>query len=1009
MEGKRPSRANEDSKASKELSHNDSYRVVNHNDFTNKNIVPDSLNILYTNADCLTNKIYDLQILISTLTYKPRVIVVCEVNSKIMSNNLLESEFNIFGYNTFCVNIGIKGKRGILIYIDSILSSSIININSSFSEFLFVQIKLFENYNLTIGAIYRSPSSNSENNLALVKLINTVIKSIHGKILFIGDFNLGDIKWTNESAVGAVGANAVSKKFINCLQKNFLQQHVFSPTRVRGSQIPHILDLVITNDNFVDSIDYLSPLGKSDHCVLNVCCKLYMSNDNNIVKYKYDSGDYNGFLTYFEENFVLTNSLSGTVSVNEEWHKFKFILTSGLSLYIPSSKGQCWKHKQSWRVPINKDLKALINRKHRLWNRFNETKSDHYFMEFKKYRNLVRKQSRNVIKTVQTSIARSCKGNPKKFWQYVNSKSNCVSNIGNIKIVEDSNTKYVTDVFEKVEVFSNYFSSIYTVETNVDCIQFESVMPSNAMPQIFITEMDVGTKLNELKINKSCGPDMLHPRVLYELRCVIVGPLTNIFKNSLSSGVIPTDWTSSNVAVLFKKGKKECVENYRPISLTCICCKVMESIIRDYIASYFKSNNLFSNFQYGFIKGRSTVLQLLKVFDEWTSAIDLGDQLDVIYTDFEKAFDKVPHQRLLCKLYGYGVNHQVIDWIRGFLCFRNQSVCISGVTAKPKPVLSGIPQGSVLGPLLFVIFINDMPDTCKMYADIFLYADDAKLFRSISDINDCVKLNTAFESVHKWCEYWQMNINTVKCNVLSISRTKSNVINFDYGFNAPSTGFLKLDHVSVIKDLGVYVDNDLNFSVHIHEKISVAFKMLCIIRRSFVNLDKNTFLLLYKSLVRSHLEYANSVWCPYRINLINDLEKVQKYATKLVACCNKLKYKDRLMFLNIPTLKCRRMRGDMIEVFKIVNGAYDNQVAPHLSRNVNSRTRGHAFKLNVVRCKHDLRKFSFCNRVVNIWNSLPDFVVNSLSINSFKNNLDSMWIKEDFYYDFDSSTVHFVG
>ena len=167
-----------------------------------------------------------------------------------------------------------------------------------------------------------------------------------------------------------------------------------------------------------------------------------------------------------------------------------------------------------------------------------------------------------------------------------------------------------------------------------------------------------------------------------------------------------------------------------------------------------------------------------------------------------------------------------------------------------------------------------------------------------------------------------MSLNIVKCNVLSISRAKSNVISFDYGFSSQSIGFLKLDHVSVVKDVGVLVDSELNFSAHIHEKIAAAFKMLGIIRRSFINLDKKTFMLLYKSLVRCHLEYANSAWSPYKCNLINDLEKVQKYATKLVTYCKKMKYSDRLKFLNIPTLKCRRLRGDMIEVFKIVNCIY---------------------------------------------------------------------------------------
>ena len=175
--------------------------------------------------------------------------------------------------------------------------------------------------------------------------------------------------------------------------------------------------------------------------------------------------------------------------------------------------------------------------------------------------------------------------------------------------------------------------------------------------------------------------------------------------------------------------------------------------------------------------------------------------------------------------------------------------------------------------------------------------------------------------------------------------------------------------------------------------------MLGIIKHNFVNLDKNCFLLLYKSLIRSHLEYAVSVWSPYKLGQIDDMEKVQKLATKLVYCCKKLPYKDRLKFLKLPTLYCRRLRGDMIQVFKILNNFYDVDIVPPLVRNIDSRTRGHSFKLTVNRCKYDFAKFSFCNRVVNIWNSLPESVVSSASVNSFKSNLDNVWSVEDFYFD----------
>jgi hypothetical protein len=184
-------------------------------------------------------------------------------------------------------------------------------------------------------------------------------------------------------------------------------------------------------------------------------------------------------------------------------------------------------------------------------------------------------------------------------------------------------------------------------------------------------------------------------------------------------------------------------------------------------------------------------------------------------------------------------------------------------------------------------------------------------------------------------------------------------------------------------------------------------KMLGIIRRTFIDLDKDSFLLLYKSLVRCHLEYAVSVWNPYKKGIIRELENVQKRATKLIYNCKGLSYKDRLMFLQLPTLKFRRYRGDMIEVFKILNQLYDINVVPPLNRNLGSRTRGNSFKLHVDRCKYDVRKYSFCNRIVNLWNSLPEYVVNSGSLNIFKNHLDKHWKCEPFYYDFEASPTGF--
>ena len=339
---------------------------------------------------------------------------------------------------------------------------------------------------------------------------------------------------------------------------------------------------------------------------------------------------------------------------------------------------------------------------------------------------------------------------------------------------------------------------------------------------------------------------------------------------------------------------------------------------------------------------------------------------------------------------------------------RSQHVKINGAVSGYKPVLSGIPQGSVLGPLLFVIFINDLSSVCEDLSEMFLFADDAKLYKCIKNDNDFTCLNKVCKEVFHWSESWLMKLNISKCKVLSLCRNSSNIVKYNYGFDVPDQGFVSLEHECLVKDLGVWMDSDLSFEDHIYDKINVANKMLGILRRNFIDLDKNCFLLLYKGMVRSHLEYAGSVWNPYKKGLIRDLEAVQKRATKLIRPCKALSYKDRLLFLQLPTLKYRRFRGDMIEVYKIVNGLYDAKVVPPLERNLDSRTRGNSFKLKVERCKYDVRKFSFCNRVVNVWNSLPIYVVTSGSLNIFKNNLDKHWKCELFYYDFEASPTGFV-
>jgi hypothetical protein len=248
-----------------------------------------------------------------------------------------------------------------------------------------------------------------------------------------------------------------------------------------------------------------------------------------------------------------------------------------------------------------------------------------------------------------------------------------------------------------------------------------------------------------------------------------------------------------------------------------------------------------------------------------------------------------------------------------------------------------------------------------------------------------------------------MKLNADKCKVLKIKHRSKEEIAYDFSLMFDGNNCTNLENVSEMKDLGVIVDSELSFGNHIYDKINKAYQMLGIIKRNFCNINKEVFMLLYKGLVRSQLEYANSVWNPYKVSLIRDLEKVQKRATKIVGVCKKLPYGERLRLLNLPTLRFRRIRGDMIEVYKIVTGNYDARVSPVLPRNLDSRTRGNSYKFLHVRAKYDIRKFNFCSRIVNYWNSLPDAVVNSVSLNSFKNSLDKFWSNENLVFDWEEN------
>ena len=367
----------------------------------------------------------------------------------------------------------------------------------------------------------------------------------------------------------------------------------------------------------------------------------------------------------------------------------------------------------------------------------------------------------------------------------------------------------------------------------------------------------------------------------------------------------------------------------------------------------------------------------------------MGLPWDVIYTDFSKAFDSVPHQRLLNKLWAYGIRGNLHTWISDFLSERRQRVVVGNEKSTWKPVTSGIPQGSVLGPILFTIFINDMPDAVDSFMKLF--ADDSKLFRAIESLDDIITIQNDINNLMDWSIKWQLPLNISKCK------------NLHYGKNNPNHSYTmgggNLQTDTTEKDVGVTFDPSLDFRIHIRNMISKANSRVGLIKRSFSKLNIQGFKILYKSLVRPILEYCSVIWYPLYQGDIDEIEKVQRRATKLVCSIKNLSYPERLKKLNIPTLIYRRKRTDMMQVYRIVHSVDKLDFEEFFERG-DDTTRGHSWKLKKPRANTRIRQNCFSHRIINTWNNeLSEDAVNSPDLIAFKNALEKLWEKDPLKFD----------
>ena len=910
---------------------------------------------MYFNSQCLTNKLDDLQLLLSSNpTGFPDFIFVTETwftsdfDSAILP---FASDYQIYRSD----RIG-RGHGGCAAMIHNRFVSQKFFSTSflGFIELLRLKVSV-KGHKLDLVLVYRSPASTIVADQALLDYLTAL--DLENDLITIGDFNLPLLMSADPDAI-SVSYDAIFSELGLC-QKNLL------PTR--GS---NVLDLLMSSDDMlVTNVRVSEPFSTSDHCSIKFNLNVFGGTQNIPVRprrYDFARADYSGFNDYLAS--IDWNGLFyDNSSIDGMWDTFCHVMEYGMYQYVPVQQPRSRKSIK-WSI----DTLKLYARKRTLWRRYSRNKSYankvNYYTVAKQAKSScfqdILKQEEHVLETA----------NLKKLYGFINSKLSSRSNIPPLR----SNGRLLEEPEAKANILQDQFCSVFTHDDGkLPCFP---VRTNQKLTSVEISEDIVRKTIKKLPNKSSYGPDGIPPILLKKTVQYITKPLFQIFSASLESGYLPKEWRNAKIVPIFKKkGDSSEAVNYRPVSLTPTVSKVLETVIKHKLLKFLLANKLITPKQHGFLSRRSTLTNLLASMNEWFKARLNRKNVHACYTDFSKAFDTVSHPKLLYKLSKYGITGKLFLWLSSFLSSRQQYVDVEGSSSKSCPVVSGVPQGTVLGPILFLIFINDLPDVV-LNCEISLYADDSKICKAENaDVVHSTALQEDLCRVHKWACEWQLTLAIQKCSVF--------IFGSAVGTPRYTLGDSELDVVKHVNDLGILLSSDQKFSQHCKSVSNRALFRSANIFRAF-KCRKTAFLVnMYTKFVRPSVEYGVQVWSPYLLKDIDVVERVQRRFTKRIPEVRHLSYQERLKFLNLESLEYRRLTADLVLAYKILRNSIDVPFDDFFSFAPCTGTRGNDLKLHIPLAHTDVVKHSFSFRIPKFFNSLPNEIVQAPTINLFKARL----------------------
>ena len=946
------------------------------------------LKIFYFNSQSLLNKLGALKNLLSSLTYDIICVTETWLNTKASDSLLLHD----MPYTLVRCDRNKRQGGGCCIFIANHLPFKIISTVCIFDTNVtcidLLDISTLNSFRII--NIYIPPNFRNIINFNSFLDILAEFIEIDFPFLIIGDFNVPKIDWSHSINNNKFPTSSTEKAIIDFALIHQLKQHVAFPTRKNN-----ILDLLFTaSDTAVYDLTSNPPFGldkHSDHISFSFSIQHDTYSENHHptpARKNFHFANYTLINSHFQSLhwpsiFALcpsTNALGvydPIVYLNAIYSTFMTIVHNAIDVYVPAFKNRTVVES------FPRHIRRLMEYRLQLWNDRNTDKD--------KLINCSKRLNKEVKKFQQYKQRRYLSKISSKYKYvrlFLKSKYHKIPTLmykGNAIFTDVSKSNALADTYQSIYNHGNFVTSDICSTKNSNILNFIEINPS-----------DVYKELKSLSHKSNVSSDNIPEIFLKKCRDSLCFPITIILQHCVMIKAIPDIWKHAIVTPIEKVPNSSDPIHYRPISLIPACSKIFEKIIFTKISSFLSFNKIIPNSQHGFQKHKSVITQLVETFEDLSFAHENKFSVDIIYFDISKAFDSVPHNRLLEKLSSYGIRGPLLELIQNYLCNRTYSVKVGNSFSSKNSIPSGVPQGSVGGPILFIAYLADVINYCQIpEVAIKLFADDLKayhLFKFHVQNNSPLQLFT--DKFVEYCKINGLSIAPQKCNVMYIGNKnpKSKYYLLEKPINC-------IEDSQPIRDLGLHFTSDLKFDSHIQIITKKARRTTFALLKSIKSNDQKLFVDLFKIFVRPTLEFGTNVFNPYLLKDIQAIEKVQKCFLKSIHKKsnwqlykeNRLApvpaYNELLAKNNLESLELRRLKSDLILFHKYLHGeAIIKCQNPFETRE--TKTRGEKYKLFPVSCKTIIRHNSFFVRTSRIYSLLPS-TIRHTNVKSFKIKLNS--------------------